>query len=245
MKRTGVFITGTDTGVGKTVIAAGLTGILRQAGVKASYFKPVQSGGIKRHGKVLSPDLTFVQAVVGLEEDDLLLNPVCLEPPLAPSVAAEVSGRPIDLNHILEVYRRLGDSYDFLVVEGAGGLYVPLIGTEFLIADLIKLLELPVIIVARAGLGTINHTALTVKAAEAFDLQVQGVIINFSSKPKNTLAEKSNPAIIERLTGKPILGIIPYIHGLDELNGDPSHLVETVGKSIDIERFLARGVNGL
>jgi dethiobiotin synthetase len=212
--------------------------------VKASYFKPVQSGGIKKDGKILSPDVAFVQAVVGLEEDDFLLNPVCLEPSVAPSVAAEVSGKAIDLNHILAVYSRLGDSYDFLVVEGAGGLYVPLVGTEFLVAHLIKLLGLPVVIVARAGLGSINHTVLTVKAAEAFDMQVRGVIINFSSKPENTLAEKTNPGIIERLTGKPILGVIPYVHGLDELNGPPSQLVETVGKSIDIGRILARGVSG-
>lgn len=244
MTRTGVFITGTDTGVGKTVIAAALTGVLSEAGVKTSYFKPVQSGGIKQHGKIISPDLAFVQAVVGLEEDDLLLNPVCLEPPLAPSVAAEVAGMAIDLNRILAAYRRLGDSYEFLVVEGAGGLYVPLIGTEFLVADLIKLLGLPVVIVARAGLGTINHTVLTVKAAESFDMQVLGVIINFSSQPENTLAEETNPGIIERLTGRPILGVVPYVHGLDEPNAPPPHLLETVGNSIDIARILARGGGG-
>jgi dethiobiotin synthetase len=223
--------------VGKTLIAAALTGALREAGVRASYFKPVQSGGILQQGKIISPDLAFVRGVTVQEEDDLLLNPVCLQPPLAPSVAAELTGVTIDLDRIIQAYNLLVSRYEFVIVEGAGGLYVPLIGTKFLQPDLVKLMNLPVVVVARPGLGTINHTVLTVKSAENLGIEVIGVIINFSHKPENTPAEKTNPEIIEALTGRPILGIVPYLDGLVAANGPPSHLVEAIAQNVDMERI--------
>lgn len=240
MSGTGIFIIGTDTGVGKTLIAAALTGALREAGVRASYFKPVQSGGILQQGKIISPDLAFVRAVTAQEEDDLLLNPVCLQPSLAPSVAAELTGVTIDLDKIIQAYNLLLSRYEFLIVEGAGGFYVPLIGTKFLQPDLVKLMNLPVVVVARPGLGTINHTVLTVKSAESLGIEVIGVIINFSRKPEKTLAERTNPEIIEALTARPILGIVPYLDGLVAANGPPSGLVEAIAQNVDMERIVTK-----
>ena len=111
---------------------------------------------------------------------------------------------------MLRVFRDLVGRYEFLVVEGAGGLYVPLIGTHFLVLDLIRWLGLPLAVVAKSGLGTINHTVLTVKAAQAAGIRVAGVILNrWPEKPG--LAEATNPGVIEALTGVPILGRLPEV----------------------------------
>jgi dethiobiotin synthetase len=104
------------------------------------------------------------------------------------------------------------------VVEGAGGLYVPLIDTGFLVLDLIGWLGLPLLVVARAGLGTINHTALTVMAARRHGVEVAGIVLNRGSATPN-LAEQTNPAVIEALTGRPILARVPEISDLNEATG--------------------------
>jgi dethiobiotin synthetase len=95
-------------------------------------------------------------------------------------------------------------------------------------------------VVARPGLGTINHTVLTVKSAESLGIEVIGVIINFSRKPEKTLAERTNPEIIETLTGRPILGIVPYLDGLVAANGPPSGLVEAIAQNVDMERIVTK-----
>jgi dethiobiotin synthetase len=240
MSESGIFIIGTDTGVGKTFVAAGLTGALRKTGIRTSYFKPVQTGGIAVKEALSSPDLAFVRKVARQEEVDQVLNPICLEPPLAPSVAAELTGKIIDVDQIMKAYNYLLSCYEFLVVEGAGGLYVPLIGTTFLQPDLIRLMNLPVVVVARPGLGTINHTVLTVKSAESLGIEVIGVIINFSSKAKGCSAEKTNPEIIEKLTARPVLGIMSYFDCLAGDDEPPPHLVETVLENVAVERIKGR-----
>ena len=112
-----------------------------------------------------------------------VLTPIALELPLAPGVAAAQAGVEVDLGRIAASLRDLAARYEFLVVEGAGGLYVPLIGTHFLVLDLIRWLNLPLAVVAKSGLGTINHTALTVKAALAAGVKVTGVILNRYPEP--------------------------------------------------------------
>ena len=110
-----------------------------------------------------------------------LLTPITLRLPLAPGVAAAREGVAVDLEGIAQAIRELASRYEFFVVEGAGGLYVPLIGTGFLVLDLIRWLGLPLLVVARAGLGTINHTALTVMAARQAGVEVAGIILNRGS----------------------------------------------------------------
>ena len=163
----GVFVTGTDTDVGKTVVAAGLTAALRSQSIRATYFKPVQSGCQEENGQLLASDARLAQTMAGLAEPLEVLTPVVLKLPLAPAVAAAQAGVRIDLEDIAKAYRDLAGRYDFLVVEGAGGLYVPLVDNDFLVLDLARWLGLPVVVVARPGLGTINHTVMTVKAAGA------------------------------------------------------------------------------
>lgn len=213
----GIFVTGTDTDVGKTWVAAGLTAALRGRGLQAVYFKPMQSGCREEGGRLVATDARFARDLADLPEPLELLTPITLRLPLAPGVAAAHEGVPVDLDRVAAAVRELTRRYDFFVVEGAGGLYVPLIGTEFLVLDLVRWLGLPLLVVARAGLGTINHTALTVLAARRAGVRVTGVVIN--RYPENpSLAEESNPAVIEAITQAPILGRVPEVADL----GDPA-----------------------
>ncbi len=214
----GIFVTGTDTNVGKTWIAAGLTAVLRQRGLKAGYFKPVQSGCPEEGGRLIPTDARLARELAALPEPLELLTPIVLSLPLAPGVAAAREGVKVDLERVAASFRELARRYDFLVVEGAGGLYVPLVDTKFLVLDLARWLQFPLLVVARAGLGTINHTALTVLAARQAGLPVAGVILNRGSATPG-LAEQTNPAVIEAITGVPILGKVPEIANLESPEG--------------------------
>ena len=216
--RHGIFVTGTDTNVGKTQVAAGLTAALRQRGLKAGYFKPVQSGCPEEGGRLIPTDARIAQELANLPEPLEMLTPITLRLPLAPGVAAAREGITIDLEKVAVSFRELAARYEFLVVGGAGGLYVPLVDNDFLVLDLARWLKLPLLVVARASLGTINHTALTVLAARNAGLPVLGVILNRCSAPPG-LAEQTNPAVIEAITGVPILGKVPEIGNLDSPEG--------------------------
>jgi dethiobiotin synthetase len=143
---------------------------------------------------------------------------VVLKLPLAPAVAAAQAGVRIDLEDIAKAYRDLAGRYDFLVVEGAGGLYVPLVDNDFLVLDLARWLGLPVVVVARPGLGTINHTVMTVKTAQQAGLPVVGIIINQYPEHPN-LAARTNPEVIAAVSGRPILAKVPVIAGLESPQG--------------------------
>jgi dethiobiotin synthetase len=224
----GVFVTGTDTGVGKTWIAGGLTAFLRQQGRRAGYFKPIQSGCPEERGRLIPTDALWVRELAGLTDPLELLTPIALSRPLAPGVAADLEGVTLDLEKVAGALRELVGRLDFLVVEGAGGLYVPLIGTEFLVLDLVRWLGLPLLVVARAGLGTINHTTLTVMAARQAGIQVAGIVLNrYPAHPG--LAERTNPEVIEAITGTPILGKIPEVPDLDHPAGRESFLAALAG----------------
>ena len=224
----GVFVTGTDTDVGKTLIAAALTAALRRRGVAAAYFKPIQSGCPEKGGKLVPTDAAWARDITGLTEPLELLTPIPLRLPLAPGVAAAREGVTVDLGRVAQALSELAKRYDFFVVEGAGGLYVPLIDTTFLVLDLIRWLKLPLLVVARAGLGTINHTALTVLAAREQGLEVAGIILNRGSKSPG-LAEQTNPAVIEALTGRPILARVPEVTDLSEPAGRETLLAALAG----------------
>jgi dethiobiotin synthetase len=213
----GIFVTGTDTDVGKTWVAAGLTGALRRRGHQAVYFKPIQSGCPEEGGALIATDARCARDLANLPEPLEVLTPLTLRLPLAPGVAAAHEGAALDLKRVAAALKDLAGRYDWFVVEGAGGLYVPLIGTQFLVLDLIRWLKLPLLVVARAGLGTINHTALSVAAARQAGFEVAGVVINrYPAQP--SLAQQTNPGVIEAITGVPILGLVPEVASLDDPN---------------------------
>lgn len=230
----GIFITGTDTDVGKTAISAGLAGALRLMEYSVGVMKPVQSGAAIRNGKLYSQDAELLKMAADTQDEDELICPVLLREALAPGIAAEMEGKSIDLDLILKSYRELRRRHDIVIVEGAGGIAVP-VKDRFLVSDLILLLGLPVIIVARPGLGTINHTVLTIEYARKCGIHVIGMII---SNYHGGLAEETNPGIISSLTSIPILGIIPNDPKICTECGELGDIISLVQSHIDIEAII-------
>lgn len=205
----GIFITGTDTGVGKTFVAVGILRALREKGLNVCPMKPVETGCRKIKGKLIPQDTLRLIRASDVKEPIDLINPYAFKHPLAPSVAAELEGAVIRKKKILSAYDYLLNKYELIVIEGAGGIMVP-IYKRYSFLDLIKDLDVPIIIVSRPGLGTINHTLLTIETAKKRGIKILGVIINCATKTKTGIAEKTNPETIERFGGVPVLGIVPY-----------------------------------
>lgn len=213
MNKRALFITGTDTGVGKTVATALLASCMARFGVDAGVMKPVAAGGVERDGMLRSPDALFFKETLGIADPIELINPVCFREPLAPSVAARIEGREVDLAILDDAYASLLKLHDVVLVEGIGGLLVPLKG-KFSVADLALRWDVPILIVARPGLGTINHTALTISCARAKRLGIAGFIMNARRPLQGGLAEETSPSCIEELCGVPYWGAIPYAGAL-------------------------------
>jgi dethiobiotin synthetase len=204
-----VFVTGTDTEVGKTFVAAGIAAALLRRGVDVGVMKPVATGAVRRGGRLVAEDAELLRRAAGGNVPLELINPVCLEPPLAPSVAARVAKRSIDLGRVWRAYRELKRRHECLVVEGVGGLLVP-VRLRYTVAHLARRLGLPVLVVSRPTLGTINHTALTVRAARAFGLRILGIVINHAVRGTRDLAVRTNPRAIEEETGIRVLAELSH-----------------------------------
>jgi dethiobiotin synthetase len=204
----GIFITGTDTGVGKTTVAAALARLIHDRGINIGVMKPVTSGCSTSSAGLVSEDAELLAWSAGIPVT-AEVAPYRLKEPLAPAAAAEIDHVRIEFSRILAAFHRLGEQYDYIIVEGAGGLMVPLSG-GLLVADLVKLLALPLLVVARPDLGTVNHTLLTTFAARQLELDVRGVVI--SGYPEDpSLAESTAPHLIDSLAGVPLLGRLPKI----------------------------------
>jgi len=189
----GYFVTATDTGVGKTFVAAALATALRARGRDVAVFKPVQSGA-------LAADPAGDAALLGAD------CVYAFRTPLAPLIAARIEGRQIELEPILERARELEQGHEILLVEGAGGLLTPL-SDDLDVAGLAAALGLPLVVVARAGLGTVNHALLTIEAARARGLEIAGVVLNGDSDASTD----DNPAMIEARSGARVLAPIPRL----------------------------------
>lgn len=239
----GCFVTGTDTGVGKTAVAGALAAGLRARGLNAGVMKPVQTGVSRTERDAGGGDGGYLLRAAGLADPPDLVTPVCLEAPLAPLVAAELEGATVDLALLDAARDGLRARRDFLVVEGAGGLAVP-VAPGLLMADLPRRWGLPVLVVARPGLGTINHTVLTVEFARARGLSVVGVVINGFPLDGGGDAERTNPAVIAAMTGLPVLGIIPHDPALDVARGQPGGYPALFQDHFNWEAFAARCAGG-
>ncbi len=211
----GFFITGTDTGVGKTVVAAALIKAIGTFGLKVGGMKPIETGCC-REGDVLIPsDGMFLKSIAHMDETVNDITPYCFEHPLAPMVAGEIEGISVDVVAITRAFEELAEKYQAIVVEGAGGLLVP-ISRNYYMLDLAKEFSLPLIVVARPGLGTLNHTLLTVNYAIKEGLQVAGIIINYTYPPEDNMAEKTNPQIFKKISSVPLIGIFPYMCAMSD-----------------------------
>jgi dethiobiotin synthetase len=205
----GVFITGTDTGVGKTFVACALVAAARARGQRVAVLKPIETG-CRQNGPDLVPaDAVALGRAAGSEQSVASLCLYRFAPPVAPSVAARRTSTKIDLDHIVAHARDLRTTTDFFLVEGAGGLLVPL-DEHHTMADLVVRLALPIVVVARAALGTINHTLLTIEAARQRGLHILGVVLN-RTDPRPGPDDPDNGAEITRFAGVPILGTLPHV----------------------------------
>jgi dethiobiotin synthetase len=203
----GIFVTGTDTGVGKTYVARGIARTLKQTGIDVGVMKPAETGCHRRAGRLVPADAAGLMRSARVDDRLELVNPYQFSRPLAPSLAAAREGKRIDPDRIITSFRTLSRRHDFMIVEGAGGIMAPLSG-DYLFLDLAADLRLPVMIVSRPGLGTINHTLLTISAIKARGLKICGIVINYAGDGKNGLAERTARPAIETLSGVRVLGVV-------------------------------------
>lgn len=211
--RKGIFIIGTDTSVGKTVVTGAIAFALRDRGLRAGVMKPVETGCRRKGKKLIPSDALFLKKAAGIRDSIDLINPYRFEKPLAPAVAADLEGKIIDKAHILNAYKTLQERYEIMLIEGAGGLLVP-VYKDYFFRDLIRDMGVPILIVTRPGLGTINHTLLSVRCAQEYGLRIIGIVMNHTTDKKPDLSEKTNPLVIKRLSGVPVLSVLPFIKGL-------------------------------
>lgn len=205
----GIFVTGTDTGVGKTTVTAALAMSLKQRGINVGVMKPVETGCTPKDSDLLAHDAAFLMACAGVSDSMDAVCPFRYRRPLAPAVASQLDpGPPCSSQAIIDAFVNLAPQHTFTLVEGAGGLAVPLDGTT-LTSHLVAGLGLPLLIVARPGLGTINHTVLTVAFALAAGIDVFGIVVNgMPDNPDD--AERTNPEQITAITGVPVIAILPF-----------------------------------
>lgn len=224
-----VFITGTDTDIGKTFITSGLAATMQSLGYSTCVYKPVQSGADEKNGLKISPDLAFVQ---NIDPYVKTYSSYLFKAPTAPLIAAELENVVVDKNIIKTDFKTLSEGHDCTITEGAGGLMVP-IAPKFLILDMIKMLGLPIVIVIRPDLGTVNHTILTVNQAISSGINVRGVIINNFPEKTKDIAIKTAPRLIEEYSDAKILGIVKHFNNVEKLK--PSDLITTILNGVDIE----------
>lgn len=205
----GIFVTGTDTGVGKTAVGAALALFLRERGVKVGVCKPVETG--IPDPETLGPDASLLRWAASSSDSKEILSPFRFRAPLAPSLAAHREGVRIPPASLAEAVAKTAVGKDFLIVEGAGGLMVPLNG-GFLTADLVRSIGLPLLVVSRPALGTINHTLLTVFAARAMEIPLAGFVINAMPERPDE-AEDSAPHTLASLASADLLGVLPRVEG--------------------------------
>ena len=229
----GVFVTGSDTEVGKTVIAGAIAAAMRAHGLDVGVMKPVASGAKEINGKLVSEDAVYLKKIIDSSDDDDLVNPICLKLPIAPTIAASIAGVPIDVDKIWKAYEELTNRHDFVVVEGVGGVRVPIKYTLF-VADLVCKMDLPLVIVCKDYLGTINHTLLTLEYAKSRNIRIKGIVINMLKNGDDFVRE------IEKYSSAPILGTIPFKENVSVENCAYGDIVEHFRREINISKIMRK-----
>ena len=233
----GLFITGTDTGVGKTVIAAAIADWFRRRRNRVAVCKIAATACQHRREGLVSEDAEYLAHWADAAFPLDVICPQCFADPLAPAIAAERAGNPLDWSAIQRSLDIMAKNSDCLIVEGVGGLMVPM-DAKSTVLDVAVWLKLPAIVVARAGLGTINHTLLTVNALRAAGVHVAGVVINRYPAESPGLAEETNPRAIEKWGKVPVLCLAP-----DEPFKSPALPAGVVAaiENVDWEKLLSHG----
>lgn len=239
----GVFVTGTDTAIGKTVVAAALAAWWRSQEIDVGVAKPVAAGGRRIGGRLISEDAILLARAAGVDDPLPLINPVCPAGWAAPWVSAQAEGKSVRVASALAAYRALARRHARMIVEGAGGLLVPLT-RRYLVIDLARDIGLPLLIVAHPGLGTINHTLLTIDAARRRGLPIAGVVFNEYEQPAagshNGLAWRTNPAVIETLGCARILATLRFDPQVNVRRASLGRLPQALGRQLG-QRSRLRG----
>lgn len=233
----GLLVTGTDTGVGKTVVAGMVADWFRRRGSRVAVLKPAATGCVKRREGLVSEDAEFLAVCADARHPLDLIAPQRYVEPLAPAVAAERAGEPLDWAAVQRSIDIMAADSDVMIVEGVGGLMVPL-DAHHTVRDLARWLGLPALVVARPNLGTINHTLLTVEVLRQAGVSVAGVAINRYPVPENAgPVEETNPRAIEKWGRVPVLCIVP-----DEpvVGARLPPGVIAASETVDWERFVGR-----
>ncbi|MBI3640213.1 MAG: dethiobiotin synthase [Thaumarchaeota archaeon] len=226
------FITGTDTGVGKTSITAGLAGSMRKLGIDVGIMKPIATGYPNKTGFKSSDVAKLVEATF-IKDPENLINPVFLPLPTSPYDATKLLELSVDIPLIFDQFKKLLSMHQILLVEGIGGIMTP-ITKNFFIADMIKGMDIEAIIVTRATIGTLNHTVMTCKMCKDYGIKIRGLVIN-NFDEKGTPAEKNSPSTLYELTNVPILGTIPFIKDLN----NTEKLIEYVDKYVSVRSLIS------
>jgi dethiobiotin synthetase len=226
--RCGLFVTGTDTGVGKTLVACALLHALAAKGMRAVGMKPVAAGAVASEGGLLNEDVAALGQAGNVEAPHSLTNPYCFEQPIAPHIAARLAGVEIEVARIAETFGALSACADCVIVEGAGGFVVPL-GQDLDSTQLAQALALPVVLVVGMRLGCLNHALLTREAIARAGLRLAGWVANHID-PDMLYQDENVQALRDRLDA-PLLARIAY---------DPRPNARAVSRMLRVEALTAR-----
>ena len=223
MPTQGLFITGTDTGVGKTVITAAILNYLQLQGKKAGAMKPLETGVDNECSSSANSDALFLMECGRLEDKLAEVSPIRLKPAASPYQASLIENRTLQPETILSAYQALSEKYDWMLVEGVGGIRVP-ITRNYEVLHLMRDLGLPAVVVTRYQLGTLNHTLMTLDTLKQNGISVRGIIFNQTGTEAPDVIEQDQPRLIEELSGIKVLGRAPYIKNLSAQSFSPEKL---------------------
>ena len=200
------FISGTDTDVGKTYVMSGLAAAFRKMGIDIGVMKPFAAGTEQKSG-FKSEDIQILSKAAQVNDPEQLLNPQFFSIPASPFTASKNLGVTVDVNLILDSFKKLSNMHDMLLVEGMGGIMTPIL-KDYFVTDLIKDMNLETIIITRSRIGTVNHTIMTCNMCKQYGIKITGIIINnFDSGYSPHELQRD----LEEITDVKVLGIIPYI----------------------------------
>jgi dethiobiotin synthetase len=243
----GIFVTGTNTGVGKTIISAAIGLALKEKGLNVCYYKPFESGVGYKDYETEPSDTEFVSNLLNLPGEPTLYNTYTFKHPLAPGVAADLEDIDVDFDKVKKHFSELTNQFDYMIIEGAGGLLVPLsrfrLGEDVkcqnegikLVSDLAIEFALPTLIVSSPVLGTINHTLLSIEHCKTKMINIAGVIMN-DNEDFGKLTSDTNEAVFRYYIGKDFLGRFPRLP--KELCNGKKTLLEAVRENLDIEALV-------
>jgi dethiobiotin synthetase len=223
-----IFITGTDTDVGKTYITAGLAVTLRKMGIDIGVMKPFAAGNAQKNG-FKSEDVEILSKSAQVTDPENLVNPQFFPISASPYTAWKKLKIKPKIPTILKSFKKLSNLHEMLLIEGMGGVMTPIL-KDYYISNLIKDMKIPTIIVTRSKVGTVNHTIMTVKFCEKFKIPIKGIIINNFDKGYPVKQLKND---LEGLTGVKVLGSIPFLKNLSDAS-----LYRTFKKNIDMKMIL-------